>query len=408
MTNTSTIENLMKKQSTSALLDVSGLSVQKKLDYFRSVKISHPKLNKAFEDLWEAVKSYDDGSLILLYGPTGVGKTTIMHLIEKKLLQEIKADLLTDREIIPLVKVEIAGPSAGKFDWKDFYREILNGLAEFSIDRRTDFSKWQTPYQPSLPFDGFSQKYSLVANDTRSTESRLRTSVEKAFQHRRPKVVLLDEAQHLTALSSGRKLLDQQNVIKSLANRTNTTHALFGSYELLLFRDLNGQLARRTSNIHFQRYLKTPADLLEFEETVWNFQKEIPLENQPDLVSEINYIYNGCLGCIGILKDWLYRALIKSLAENKETLTMQHLEQTKLEEVKLLKILGECLDGERTLIDEKTKYAKELYELLDGGGKRFVDDIKGKQNGSTKKNKSKPFVRSPMRDRVGVLHQVQR
>jgi len=375
--------------------------MQSKLDYFRSRKISHPKLNKAFDELWEAIKSYNDGSLILLYGPTGVGKTTIMNFIEKKILQEIKDELLIDRERIPLVKVEIAGPSAGKFDWKDFYKEVLRELAEFSIDNRVDFSKWQNPQQSVLPFDNFKQVYSVFTNDNKSTESRLRTSAEQALRHRRPEVVLLDEAQHLTALSSGRKLLDQQNVIKSLANRTNTTHALFGSYELLLFRDLNGQLARRTVNIHFQRYLKKAGDLQDFEETIWNFQNELPLEKQPDLVSDVNYFYNGCLGCIGILKDWLYRALVKALSENNKTMTMQHLEYTKLEEIKLLKILGECLDGENKLIKEKQEASKKLYELLDGP--IVLDNgIKVVKNRSASKNKRNVGMRNPTRDPIGT------
>ena len=83
------------------------------------------------------MNNYNDGSLILLFGSSGVGKTTVLKLIEKKFLQELKEELLkNDREIIPLVRMEIMGASNRKFDWKDFYREILEGLSEFSIDRR--------------------------------------------------------------------------------------------------------------------------------------------------------------------------------------------------------------------------------------------------------------------------------
>jgi energy-coupling factor transporter ATP-binding protein EcfA2 len=401
MTNNTRTKNTNTSRFGVCPSEILSQPMQSKLNYFRNQKISHPKLDKAFDELWEAVKSYNDGSLILLYGPTGVGKTTIMNFIEKKILQEIKDELLIDRERIPLVKVEIAGPSAGKFDWKDFYKEVLRELAEFSIDNRVDFSKWQNPQQSVLPFDNFKQMYSVLANDNKSTESRLRNSVEQALRHRRPKVVLLDEAQHLTALSSGRKLLDQQNVIKSLANRTNTTHALFGSYELLLFRDLNGQLARRTVNIHFQRYRKNSTDLQDFEETIWNFQNELPLEKQPDLVSEVNYLYNGCLGCIGILKDWLYRALVKALSENNETMTKQHLERTKLEEIKLLKILGECLDGENRIIKEKQETSKKLSELLDGPVvlDNGIKVMKKQYSGRTRRGVG---VRNPTRDPIGT------
>jgi hypothetical protein len=60
--------------------------------------------------------------------------------------------------------------------------------------------------------------------------------VEQALRYRRPRAVLIDEAQHLFALASGRRLEDQLNVLKSLANRSNTVHVLFGTYELLRVR----------------------------------------------------------------------------------------------------------------------------------------------------------------------------
>jgi len=378
--------------------------VQAKLNYFRDLKITHPILTQTFEELWESTNYYNEGSLILLFGPTGVGKTTIMELLEKRVLEEMKDELVNDRERIPLVKAEIAGPTSGKFDWKDFYKEMLRGLAEFSIDNRVNFSRWENPQQPCLPLGNLTQSYDAVANDNRSTESRLRTSVEQALAHRRPKVVLLDEAQHLTALSTGRKLLDQQNVIKSLANRTAITHALFGSYELMTFRNLNGQLARRTVNIHFPRYLHTSKrDFRDFEKTIWNFQKQLPLEKEPDLLSQKEQLYEGCLGCIGILKNWLYRALVAALSANSKTLTDYHLEQSRLDDVKLVKILKECLEGETKLNSDRNEAQKELKKLLYTVplSPTAQGDMKAKGKKNTKKGSQSVGLRRPWRDEVG-------
>jgi DNA polymerase III delta prime subunit len=130
-------------------------SIEARLNYFRGLKITHPILTQTFEELWESANYYNEGSLILLFGPTGVGKTTIMELLEKRILEGMKEELLNDKERLPLVKVEIAGPTSGKFDWKDFYKEILRGLAEFSIEHRVNFSKWENPHQLQLPLDGF-------------------------------------------------------------------------------------------------------------------------------------------------------------------------------------------------------------------------------------------------------------
>ena len=62
-------------------------------------------------------------------------------------------------------------------------------------------------------------------------------AVERALAFRRPAAVLIDEAQHLAKMGSGRRLADQLDVIKSLANRTKTVHVLMGTYELLAFRN---------------------------------------------------------------------------------------------------------------------------------------------------------------------------
>lgn len=370
-----------------------------KLKNFRDMRINHPILRQSFDELWEAVNNYNDGSLILLFGSSGVGKTTVLELLEKKFRQELKAELKNDREIIPLVRMEIMGASNRKFDWKDFYREILEKLSEFSIDNRVDHTKWEKTHQPWLPFDTAGLEYKNVANDTRSTESRLRKAVEKALLHRRPKVILLDEAQHLTALSTGRSLLDQQNVIKSLANRTGTTHALFGTYELMAFRDLNGQLARRTVNVHFRRYVNTSKnDFRDFEEVIWNFQQQLPVDEPADLLPLTKYLYEGCFGCIGILKNWLYQALCRSFSGTERTLTKTHLEQTRVEDVKLLKIAQECVDGERGLRSEKTEAKAKLHDLL--GYKQIVN---GNNAGKTKtKGTRLPGVRNPCRDAVGM------
>jgi hypothetical protein len=43
-------------------------------------------------------------------------------------------------------------------------------------------------------------------------------------------------------------------VVKSMASQTKIVHVLLGTYELLAFRNLSGQLSRRSLDIHFRRY----------------------------------------------------------------------------------------------------------------------------------------------------------
>ena len=115
--------------------------------------------------------------------------------------------------------------------------------------------------------------------------------------------MIIDEAQHLTRLSSGRRLLDQLDVIKSMANQTQTVHVLAGTYELLAFRDLNGQLSRRTTHVHIARYRADDVDDRKaFIQTVYSLQQMLPFGKLPDLVKEWRFLYDCSSGCVGILK----------------------------------------------------------------------------------------------------------
>ncbi len=90
-------------------------------------------------------------------------------------------------------------------------------------------------------------------------------------------------------MSSGQKLQTQLDCLTSLANMTGVLHGLFGTYELLIFRDLSTQLSLRTINIHFPRYKPdNPKDLKAFKSILFTFQRHLPLREEPDLIAENN------------------------------------------------------------------------------------------------------------------------
>src|SRR5262249_8566323 len=127
--------------------------------------------------------------------------------------------------------------------------------------------------------------------------------------HRKPRALWFDEGQHLIKVSGARGLLDQLDVIKSLANRSEVTPVLFGTYEMNALLGLSPQLDRRIRRIHIPRYKASqPDDVLEFQRVLLGFQKHLPYPVEPRLVENWAYFFEGSLGCIGILKDWLCQA----------------------------------------------------------------------------------------------------
>ena len=79
----------------------------------------------------------------------------------------------------------------------------------------------------------------------------LREQVIVNIQHRELVVFLTDEAQRFSKLASSSRQQAQMDAPESMASMTNTLHGLFGTYELLEFRNLSGQLSRRSIDIHF-------------------------------------------------------------------------------------------------------------------------------------------------------------
>ncbi len=66
---------------------------------------------------------------------------------------------------------------------------------------------------------------------------------------------------------------------------TTILHCLLGTYELLTFRNLSGQLSRRSVDIHFPRYqVDNPDDIQAFKSVLLTFQRQMPLIKEPDLV----------------------------------------------------------------------------------------------------------------------------
>jgi hypothetical protein len=123
-----------------------------------------------------------------------------------------------------------------------------------------------------------------------------------------------------------------------------------GTYDLLHFRTLNGQLGRRCVQIHFPRYrLDQAEDVREFKKVLRSFQKHLPLAEEPDLEGTWTYYYERSVGCVGVLKEWLSRALGLALEEGAATLTRETIERALLPADELAVMARDIIAGEGAL-----------------------------------------------------------
>ena len=78
------------------------------------------------------------------------------------------------------------------------------------------------------------------------------------------------------------------------------------------------------------------------------------------------YFYEGCIGAIGVLKDWLTRAVSAALDEGQDTLTLDYLQDHILPMDILRQIALDASEGEQKL--EHTESNREhLWRILQGG-----------------------------------------
>ena len=371
-----------------------------RLAYFRSYTLAHPQLKTVSEALRRAIQEPGGASLIFVVGPTGVGKTTLRLRIEQELKQRFLAAGEPEPGRIPVVGFEAAAPDSGNFSWKDYYRRALRALEEPLIDYKLD--------RP-MPVRNGTAEWCAAA---RVCNPELRQALEQARRHRRPAAVLIDEAQHLTKIASGRRLSDQLDCLKSLASLTGCVHVLIGTYELLPCRNLSAQLSRRSLDIHFRRYrVDNPDDVIAFQRVIFSFQRHLPLPQEPEVWRDWEFCYTHSLGCVGILKDWFARALAEVLERSAPTLTRADLERCAWSPDQCMTTAQDTLDGESVFI-ARPETANRLRQLLGfgtiAGTEAKPADMATRMEprrggaGGLKRRGRRVGLRRPVRDEVGI------
>lgn len=307
---------------------------QAKLSAFKTYTVTHPLLEKTGTALIQALREPAGFAHVLLYGPTGVGKTTVLthataHLfpffLSQRTLAQGSVPSLGARAPYqpevhapsPLLLLEARIPDGGTFNRADYYRTALVKLGEpfYGEYRLIDIHEGQT-WETKTRTRGRAAQF--------SDSGQLRHALEDAVARRGVRAIIIDEAQHLMKVASGAKLLDQLEWLKSMSNTMDVVHVLVGTYDLLDLRNLSSQAARRGHDIHFPRYqFQQEADQIAFQRALRGLLEHIPLKNDlQDLMNHWYYFYERSIGCIGVLKDWLVRTLSDALHSGADQLEL--------------------------------------------------------------------------------------
>src|SRR5438128_99027 len=291
----------------------------------------------------------------VVIGPSRVGKTTLIRMLEERVLATGKALMASDPSFIPFASVLAAGPGTNRFEWAEYYRAVLRALHDPFVDGKV----------------------------AQIRTKELREAMETALLERKPLAIIVDEAHHLAEAARGSRLQSQLNHLKHFENATGVSHILVGTYEMRTFRKVNAQLACRSVDVHFPRYdAAIDADAQVFQSVVWALQRQLPVEKEPALIDHWEFLYARSVGCVGLLKMHLNRALSLALTERAKTVTLTHLRKTAMPEARVEAALRNALESEAEL-READGADERLLTLLGLRGSGTTPQSKAKTNTSS-------------------------
>jgi hypothetical protein len=329
-----------------------------RLQRFKTYAISHTMLADVAKELKRAIVEPAGFSYVLLFGPSGVGKTTLISQMERTYNTSPRiSDPRSSYLPVPLLLLEARPPDGATFNRTEYYKSALRQLGELTYKRETVVNIDEEHTWGHKPDRGKGAKF--------HDSAELRHVYEAALQRRGVRTVVIDEAQHMLKLASGIKLIDQLDWVKSMTNTTGVLHILTGIYELLAMRRLNGQTARRGLELHFPRYhYQHQPDQLAFQSTLVTLLSQVPLEvNIDGLAQYWPYFYERSIGCVGVLKDWLVRAVHATLAEEECKLVFERIQECALPLAQCESMALDATSGEQEL-HYTASQRQHLWKLL--------------------------------------------
>lgn len=366
---------------------------------FRGKRIGHRIAATIRGQIMMEVLTAERERVVALMGPTGVGKSVVIERVRTLLIEHFRSEMDADPGFLPFLYLSTKTGYGADFNWKDLHARLLNEAQEVLIRKKKTL--------PRLELDG-----QLLTTTRGLVTDELGRAFESVVKNRRVRIVFFDEASAMIDQAVNKNAVRQFNILKSHAVNLGVVIVLIGAYDLMGLNAGNGQLIRRCEVIHMPRYgfdrVTLPsqenksADEDEFVRAIESLSAVAPVQIEEDAVADERFVLAKSVGCVGIFRDWLDRACVKALAENKGVLTKVIFEAAALPNWKVRQLTEEAILGEKALTDCGEQ---ELAKILGVESIRTPheqgDELPAKRSG---KKSGRVGQRGPSRDRVGGLH----
>jgi type II secretory pathway predicted ATPase ExeA len=309
---------------------------------FEGVRKAHTHYRNAFNRTLALALRSCPGKVVIVTGPSGVGKSTLAVSLQNKVYAEASNSCDAHPAYVPAMLLRATAPHAMEFSWKDFFTRLLEGLCEPLRHKEL---------QMTDQLDLWSEIKTLLRAD-HTTADGLRRQAERALDKRRTRVIIIDEAQHLLLCRNATSLRHQFEAIKSFADMSGVTIILVGTYDLLRIRDQSAQLIRRGQIVHFPRYdFAIKEHRSDFKSAMAALTNDLPIPLAPEVATDTTYFYLKTAGCIGILRDLLRDSLSDALELGQQCISRATIDANAQPNKAIRRILAEAVQGEALLED---------------------------------------------------------
>ena len=291
---------LTNPEATNPLTSIQKVTAFKNA-YLRSPLLAQVEkdLERLFDYGQVGAQSGTSANTYMLVGAPGSGKTGALRRFENRHPKVQEAE----RDVYPVLYVEVP-PCTTR---KALAERILQALRAF-----------------------------VPAN---STESRLTEKVRKHLRDQGVKVLVLDEAQHLTNPDRRRLNYEAADWVKGIANDGTCSVVLAGVLEAWEVYRYNGQLRRRSFGNRTLTAFRVSerGGLHAFRGLLDKFEEILPFDERSNLKDDLTAlrIHRQVGGLIGRLSDFLAAALVLALEEGLRCLTPDVLREVAIQQCPL-------------------------------------------------------------------------
>jgi energy-coupling factor transporter ATP-binding protein EcfA2 len=201
----------------------------------------HRKFNQAFTRLLQIIELAKPGQVVVLYGPTNVGKTKLVKTMDKYLIAAAQRDGVS---LWGSAYCRLPSPARARFDEGETYRRTLRALEEPLIDMKVEY--------PDIR-QGAVARRSVPQSRRPPTHAALWQALVSRISAGHP-AVFFDEAGELPQSLKVVSLRETVNLFKQLADVGGSCAVLVSGPEIAPILWESGQVAARIKSVGADPY----------------------------------------------------------------------------------------------------------------------------------------------------------